>query len=76
LQSLKNSLHFIVETASGDHPFDPYLSLLKVGGVMTIVCFPGEIKIKCTLQASIVVVLCPDTCVVKIYKCGNKSKII
>jgi hypothetical protein len=29
-QSLKNSLHFIVDTASGDHPFDPYGSLLKV----------------------------------------------
>jgi cinnamyl-alcohol dehydrogenase len=45
LQSLKNSLHFIVDTASGDHPFDPYLSLLKVGGVMAIVCFPSEIKV-------------------------------
>jgi len=44
LQSLKNSLHFIVDTASGDHPFDPYLSLLKVGGVMAIVGFPSEIK--------------------------------
>jgi cinnamyl-alcohol dehydrogenase len=45
LQSLKNSLHFIVDTASGDHAFDPYLSLLKVGGVMAIVCFPSEIKV-------------------------------
>jgi cinnamyl-alcohol dehydrogenase len=44
LQSLKNSLHFIVDTAAGDHPFDPYLSLLKVGGVMTLVGFPSEIK--------------------------------
>jgi cinnamyl-alcohol dehydrogenase len=44
LQSLKNSLHFIVDTASGDHPFDPYLSLLKVGGVMTLLGFPSEIK--------------------------------
>ncbi|WVZ83608.1 hypothetical protein U9M48_030736 [Paspalum notatum var. saurae] len=40
MESLKNSLHFIVDTASGDHPFDPYLSLLKVGGVMAMVCFP------------------------------------
>jgi len=44
LQSLKNSLHFIVDTASGDHPFDPYLSLLKVGGVMTLVGGGSEIK--------------------------------
>ena len=44
LQSLKNLLHFIADTASGDHPFDPYLSLLKFGGVMTIVCFPSEMK--------------------------------
>jgi len=44
LQSLRNSLHFIVDTASGDHPFDPYLSLLMVGGVMAIVGFPSEIK--------------------------------
>nr|TKV94476.1 hypothetical protein SEVIR_9G297700v2 [Setaria viridis] len=28
-----------------DHPFDPYLSLLKVGGVMALVSFPSEIKI-------------------------------
>jgi hypothetical protein len=45
LQSLKNSLHFIVDTAAGDHPFDPYLSLLKIGGVMAVVCFPSEIKL-------------------------------
>ncbi|CAN6317740.1 unnamed protein product [Urochloa humidicola] len=45
MESLKNSLHFIIDTASGDHPFDPYLSLLKVGGVMAMVCFPSEIKL-------------------------------
>nr|ACF80163.1 unknown [Zea mays] len=44
MESLKNSLHFIIDTASGDHPFDPYFSLLKVGGVMTLVGFPSEIK--------------------------------
>jgi len=44
LQSLKNLLHFRADTALGDHPFDPYLSLLKFGGVMTIVCFPSEMK--------------------------------
>ncbi|CAL4941150.1 unnamed protein product [Urochloa decumbens] len=45
MESLKNSLHFIVDTAAGDHPFDPYLSLLKVGGVMALVGFPSEIKL-------------------------------
>lgn len=45
MESLKYSLHFIVDAALGDHPFDPYLSLLKVGGVMAVVCFPSEIKV-------------------------------
>ncbi|VAH68355.1 unnamed protein product [Triticum turgidum subsp. durum] len=45
MESLKNSLDFIVDTASGDHPFDPYLALLKVGGVMALVGFPGEIRV-------------------------------
>ncbi|KAF8722010.1 hypothetical protein HU200_022634 [Digitaria exilis] len=44
MESLKSSLHFIIDTASGGHPFDPYLSLLKVNGVMAIVGFPSEIK--------------------------------
>uniref|UniRef100_A0A0D9XIG5 cinnamyl-alcohol dehydrogenase n=1 Tax=Leersia perrieri TaxID=77586 RepID=A0A0D9XIG5_9ORYZ len=45
MESLKSSLHFIIDTASGDHPFDPYLSLLKVGGVMALLSFPSEIKV-------------------------------
>lgn len=45
MQSSANSLDFIVDTASGDHPFDPYLSTLKVGGVMALVGFPSEIKV-------------------------------
>ncbi|XBI21458.1 probable cinnamyl alcohol dehydrogenase 1 isoform X2 [Aegilops tauschii subsp. strangulata] len=45
MESLKNSLDFIVDTASGDHPFDPYLALLKVGGIMALVGFPGEIRV-------------------------------
>ncbi|EMS58458.1 putative cinnamyl alcohol dehydrogenase 1 [Triticum urartu] len=45
MESLKNSLDFIVDTASGDHPFDPYLALLKVRGVMALVGFPGEIRV-------------------------------
>uniref|UniRef100_A0A0D9XIE0 cinnamyl-alcohol dehydrogenase n=1 Tax=Leersia perrieri TaxID=77586 RepID=A0A0D9XIE0_9ORYZ len=44
IESLKSSLHFIIDTASGDHPFDPYLSLLKVG-VMALHSFPSEIKV-------------------------------
>lgn len=45
LQSLTKSLDFIIDTASGDHPFDPYLSLLKIDGVMVLVGFPSEIRI-------------------------------
>uniref|UniRef100_A0A0E0GCW6 cinnamyl-alcohol dehydrogenase n=2 Tax=Oryza nivara TaxID=4536 RepID=A0A0E0GCW6_ORYNI len=45
MESLKSSLHFIIDTASGDHQFDPYLSLLKVGGVMVLLSFPSEIKV-------------------------------
>uniref|UniRef100_A0A8R7U9R4 Alcohol dehydrogenase-like C-terminal domain-containing protein n=1 Tax=Triticum urartu TaxID=4572 RepID=A0A8R7U9R4_TRIUA len=45
MESLKNSLDFIVDTASGDHPFDPYLGLLKVRGIMALVGFPREIRV-------------------------------
>ncbi|XP_020095386.1 probable cinnamyl alcohol dehydrogenase 1 [Ananas comosus] len=45
MQSLTKSLDFIIDTASGDHPFDPYLSLLKIDGVMVLVGFPSEIRI-------------------------------
>ncbi|KAF2911724.1 hypothetical protein DAI22_11g202300 [Oryza sativa Japonica Group] len=45
MESLKSSLHLIIDTASGDHQFDPYLSLLKVGGVMVLLSFPSEIKV-------------------------------
>jgi cinnamyl-alcohol dehydrogenase len=37
-------LHFIIDTAAGNHPFDPYLSLLKAGGTLTLVGFPSEIN--------------------------------
>jgi cinnamyl-alcohol dehydrogenase len=43
--SAAKSLDFIIDTASGDHPFDPYLSLLKCDGIMVLVGFPSEIKI-------------------------------
>lgn len=44
MQALAKSLDFIIDTASGDHPFDPYLSLLKLSGVMVLVGFPSEVK--------------------------------
>lgn len=33
---------FIIDTASGDHPFDLYLPLLKTGGVLALVGYLGE----------------------------------
>lgn len=39
------SLDFIIDTASGDHPFDPYMSLLKTSGILVLVGFPHEIKL-------------------------------
>ncbi|XP_078174277.1 putative cinnamyl alcohol dehydrogenase 1 [Carex rostrata] len=45
MASAAKSLDFIIDTASGDHPFDPYLSLLKFDGIMVLVGFPSEIKI-------------------------------
>ncbi|KAK4260671.1 hypothetical protein QN277_003755 [Acacia crassicarpa] len=44
MRALARSLDFIVDTASGDHPFDPYMSLLKTSGVLTLVGFPSEVK--------------------------------
>lgn len=44
MQAFAKSLDFIVDTASGDHPFDPYMSLLKVHGVLVLVGFPSEVK--------------------------------
>lgn len=38
------TLDFIVDTASGDHPFDAYMSLLKPNGVFALVGFPSEVK--------------------------------
>ncbi|OMO95175.1 Alcohol dehydrogenase superfamily, zinc-type [Corchorus capsularis] len=44
MKGLSKSLDFIVDTASGDHPFDPYMSLLKIAGVYVLVGFPSEVK--------------------------------
>ncbi|KAL2342038.1 hypothetical protein Fmac_009978 [Flemingia macrophylla] len=45
MTALAKSLDFIVDTASGDHPFDLYMSLLKTYGVFVVVG-ASEIKIK------------------------------
>ncbi|XP_048141756.1 probable cinnamyl alcohol dehydrogenase 1 [Rhodamnia argentea] len=37
MAALSKTLDFIIDTASGDHPFDLYLSLLKIGGVLALV---------------------------------------
>lgn len=44
MQGLAKSLDFIIDTASGDHPFDPYMALLKTGGILALVGFPSEVK--------------------------------
>ncbi|WCJ26684.1 cinnamyl-alcohol dehydrogenase [Euphorbia peplus] len=44
MKAFSKSLDFIVDTASGDHPFDPYMSLLKTAGVLALVGFPSEVK--------------------------------
>ncbi|KAA8550497.1 hypothetical protein F0562_002181 [Nyssa sinensis] len=45
MMALANSLDFIIDTASGDHPFDPYMSLLKTSGTLVLVGAPSEIKL-------------------------------
>lgn len=45
LQASSKTLDFIIDTASGDHPIDLYMPLLKTSGVFVIVGFPSEIKI-------------------------------
>lgn len=42
--ALAKSLDFIINTASGDIPFDPYMSLLKTAGVLVLVGFPSVVK--------------------------------
>ncbi|XP_019419085.1 PREDICTED: probable cinnamyl alcohol dehydrogenase 1 [Lupinus angustifolius] len=44
MKASAKSLDFIIDTASGDHPFDPYMSLLKTYGVFVLVGFPSVIK--------------------------------
>ena len=44
LQALAKSFDFIIDTASGVHSLDPYISLLKTAGVLVLVGFPSETK--------------------------------
>ncbi|KAL8161956.1 hypothetical protein V2J09_013445 [Rumex salicifolius] len=45
MKALHKSLDFIIDTASGDHAFDPFVSLLKIGGVLVLVGAPSEVKV-------------------------------
>ncbi|MED6184691.1 hypothetical protein PIB30_049888 [Stylosanthes scabra] len=44
MKGLTKTLDFIIDTASGDHPFDPYLALLKTFGILVVVGAASEIK--------------------------------
>ncbi|XP_073132057.1 probable cinnamyl alcohol dehydrogenase 1 isoform X1 [Henckelia pumila] len=44
MAALTKSLDFIINTASGDIPFDSLLQLLKTTGVLVLVGFPSEVK--------------------------------
>ncbi|XP_010056069.2 probable cinnamyl alcohol dehydrogenase 1 isoform X1 [Eucalyptus grandis] len=44
IKAMAKSLDFIIDTASGDHPFDNYMSLLKTGGILALVGYPSEVK--------------------------------
>ncbi|KAL7202721.1 hypothetical protein ACSBR1_034234 [Camellia fascicularis] len=48
MKSMVNSLDFIIDTASGDHPFDLYMKLLKTGGTLVLVGGPSEVKLNPT----------------------------
>ncbi|XAR70078.1 hypothetical protein NMG60_11026817 [Bertholletia excelsa] len=44
MTALDQSFDFIINSASGDIPFNPYLSLLKTAGIFVLVGFPSEVK--------------------------------
>ena len=44
MMALSKSFDFIINTASGDIPFDTYLSLLRTAGVLVLVGLPSEVK--------------------------------
>ncbi|XP_041022143.1 probable cinnamyl alcohol dehydrogenase 1 [Juglans microcarpa x Juglans regia] len=45
MEALAGTFDFIIDAASGDHPFDPYMALLKTAGVLVLVGFPTEVKV-------------------------------
>jgi cinnamyl-alcohol dehydrogenase len=45
MKGLAKSLDFIINTASGDIEFDPYMEILKIGGVLVLVGAPSEVKL-------------------------------
>ncbi|KAG6743606.1 hypothetical protein POTOM_052305 [Populus tomentosa] len=45
MEALDKSLDFIIDTASGEHPFDPYITTLKTAGVLVLVGAPSEMKL-------------------------------
>ncbi|KAK8502722.1 hypothetical protein V6N12_073210 [Hibiscus sabdariffa] len=51
MKGLSKSLDFIVDTASGDHSFDPYMSLLKTAGIYALL--GSQVKSNSALQALI-----------------------
>ncbi|MED6168879.1 cinnamoyl-Coa reductase [Stylosanthes scabra] len=46
MKGLTKTLDFIIDTASGDHHFDPYLALLKTFGILVVVGSASEIKFR------------------------------
>ncbi|GAB4826139.1 cinnamoyl-Coa reductase [Ancistrocladus abbreviatus] len=44
MKDLARSLDFIIDTVPGNHPLDPYIQLLKPGGVISMVGVPDEAK--------------------------------
>ncbi|KAL7264101.1 hypothetical protein ACSBR1_002120 [Camellia fascicularis] len=45
MKAMTNSLNFIIDSASGDHPIDQYMPLLKTSGSFVLVGVPSEIKV-------------------------------
>ncbi|GMP48763.1 hypothetical protein CsSME_00016007 [Camellia sinensis var. sinensis] len=45
MKAMANSLNFIIDSASGDHPIDQYMPLLKTSGSFVLVGVPSEIKV-------------------------------
>ncbi|KAL9267992.1 putative cinnamyl alcohol dehydrogenase 1 [Drosera capensis] len=44
MKAVANSLDFIIDTASGDHPLEPYMWLLKTSGILVLVGFPSKLE--------------------------------